>query len=454
MKNLSLIFCLISFLTISAQDHFSGITTSKKVTLLNAGVNPAELSNLTSKYDANLFSLSINASNNKIGFSDIVNGNNIEDLILKGDEPVNMRIDAEIYGPGFAMRLNKWAFGVSTKAYAKLNLVDVDTKLGESINNSLNSFIPGSTTTLNNNYNQRVNGTSWGEVGFSVTRNLFENEKHKFSVGTTLKLLFPGSYTNFGLDKFNGEIKVNELEGEAYLNNANAKLNIAYSGNLNGDFANFNEYTKSMFGQLNGVALDLGANYQLKDKENEGYKLNTGVSIRNIGGMSFDNPGNSSTDYSLKIQSTFANPNGLAMSQFQNSNDLEDVENTLQNDGYLTKTESTNSIDVKLPTVFSLYADLKVYSKFYMTLYTQQKLGSDNKDNQITTQNVVSVIPRFSLDNFEVYSAWSANEISGTTGGLGFRIYGFYLGSSSIVTALVSDTKQADFYMGFRFGLK
>jgi hypothetical protein len=89
-----------------------------------------------------------------------------------------------------------------------------------------------------------------------------------------------------------------------------------------------------------------------------------------------------------------------------------------------------------------------------MTLYTQQKLGNDNKDNQITTQNVVSVIPRFSLDNFEVYSAWSANEISGTTGGLGFRIYGFYLGSSSIVTALVSDTKQADFYMGFRFGLK
>ena len=452
MKKLSLIFCLISFLTISAQDHFSGITTSKKVTLLNAGVNPAELSNLTSKYEANLFSMSINASNNKIGFSDIVNGNNIEDLILKGNEPVNMRIDAEIYGPGFAMKMNKWAFSVSTKAYAKLNIVDVDTKLGNSINNSLSSISLGSTTILNNNYNQRINGTSWGEVGFSLARNLFENEKHKFNAGATLKLLFPGSYTNFGLDKFNGEIKI--VGTEAYLNNANAKLNIAYSGNLNGDLADFNAYTKSMFGQLNGVAVDLGANYQLKDKENEGYKLNTGISLRNIGGMSFDNAGNSSTNYSLKIQSTLANPNGLAMSQFQNSNDLKGVETTLQNNGYLTKTETTSSIKVKLPTVFSLYADLKVYSKFYMTLYTQQKLGSDNKDNQVTTQNVVSVIPRFSLKNFEVYSAWSANEISGTTGGLGFRIYGFYLGSSSIVTALVSDTKQADVYMGFRFGLK
>ena len=451
MKKIPLIICLISFLNIAAQDHFSGINTSQRVGTLNAGVNPAELSNLTSKYEVNLFSLSINASNNKIGFSDIVNGNNIEDKILKGNDPINMRVDAEIYGPGFAIKMNKWAFGFTTKAYAKLNLIDVNPNLGDAINTSINN-ISGSSTTINNAYNQRLNGTSWGEMGFSLARNLFENEKHKFNAGATLKLLFPGSYTNFGLDQFQGTINV--VGTEAYLNNTNAKLNIAYSGNLNGNFSNFNDYTKSMFGQLNGVALDLGANYQLKDNENEGYKLNTGVSIRNIGGMNFNNLGNSATNYTLKIQSTLANPNGLPMSQFQNSSDLKGIETVLQNNGYLTKTESNTNIKVKLPTTFTFYADLKVYSKFFLTLYTQQKLGNDNKDNQITTQNVISVIPRFSLKNYEIYSAWSANEISGTTGGLGFRIYGFYIGSSSIVTALVSDTKQADMYLGYRFGFK
>jgi hypothetical protein len=45
------------------------------------------------------------------------------------------------------------------------------------------------TSLLNNENNQRVNGTSWGEIGFSAARNLFENE-NKFSVGTSLKLLF------------------------------------------------------------------------------------------------------------------------------------------------------------------------------------------------------------------------------------------------------------------------
>jgi hypothetical protein len=142
------------------------------------------------------------------------------------------------------------------------------------------------------------------------------------------------------------------------------------------------------------------------------------------------------------------------MSQFQNSSDLKGVETVLQNNGYLTKTKSNNSIKVKLPTTFTFYADLKVYAKLYLTLYTQQKLGNDSNDNQVTTQNVVSVIPRFSLKNFEIYSAWSTNEISGTTGGLGLRVYGFYLGSSSIITALVSDTKQADMYLGYRFGLR
>jgi hypothetical protein len=39
-----------------------------------------------------------------------------------------------------------------------------------------------------------------GEIGFSAARNLFEKRQNKFSVGTSLKLLFPGSYTNFGAD--------------------------------------------------------------------------------------------------------------------------------------------------------------------------------------------------------------------------------------------------------------
>ena len=79
--------------------------------IYNVSNNPAELSNLSSKYEVNLFSVSTIVSNNIVGFNDIVDGGNLEDLLFKGNGRVNFRFDSEIYGPGFAMRLKKWSFG-------------------------------------------------------------------------------------------------------------------------------------------------------------------------------------------------------------------------------------------------------------------------------------------------------------------------------------------------------
>jgi hypothetical protein len=60
---------------------------------------------------------------------------------------------------------------------------------------------------------------------------------------------------------------------------------------------------------------------------------------------------------------------------------------------------------------------LKVVPKFLFLCIQNKKLNSDSQNDQITTQNVVSVTPRFSLENYELYSSWSNNEISGITGG-------------------------------------
>lgn len=447
MRNLLILSCSLLFLNVSAQDHFSGINMSRRVGILNAGINPAELANLDSKYEINVFAVSINASNNKVGFSDLVHSDNIEDLIFSGDEPVNMRVDAELYGPGFAMKWKEWAFGLTSKAYAKLNMVDIDSKLGEAINTGALGSVLGGSTTISNNENQRMNGTTWGEIGLTASRKLFENEKHKFNAGITFKLLFPGSYANFGADHFQGTIS--SSLGQAYLNDANANLNIAYSGNLADSFTNFDDYSRSFFGKLNGVAGDIGANYRWKDIDN--YKINAGFAIRNIGSMTFKDSNNSSSNYILDIP---ASDQGINLNQFQDVDNLQQVETILQDSGYLTSTKSNKDFKVKLPTVFSLYADIKVVSRFFVSVYTQQKLGDDNEDDQVTTQNTFSLTPRFSLKNYDIYSSWASNEISGITGGIGFRVYGFYLGSSSILTALISDTKQADAYIGYRVGLK
>lgn len=445
MKKTLLLTLLVSIVCYS-QDHFSGITTSKRVGVLNIGLNPSELANINNRFEIQLFSTSINASNNKIGFNDIINGNNLENILFKGSDPVSFNVDSEIVGPGFAFKILNWGFAITSKGYVKGNITDVDPNLGSALTNGILSSVNNGTALISSNSNQRMNATTWGEIGFSAAHKIFENKINKLNAGITFKLLFPGSYANLGLDNFQGRI-TNNL-GNLVLTNATANLNIAYSGNLGNDFTNSSDYTSSIFGNLQGVATDIGIDYQLLGTNNN-YKLKIGASIKNIGSMTFKSASNYTTNYTLSIQGN----QSLNLDQFQNSNGITEIETILLNSGYLTKNSQSRDFNVKLPTTFNLYTDIKIASKFNITLFTQQKIYSNGNNDQIMSQNIISITPRVSLGIFEAYLPLAKNEISGTTGGIGFRLGGFFLGSNSILTAITSDTKQADFYTGFRFGI-
>lgn len=446
-KSLLIITLAIANLSI-AQEHFSGINTSRRVGLLNAYFNPAELTNLSNKFEINLFNTSINVSNNKVSFNDLVNSDtDIEDLIFDGNDPANMRLDLLVNGPAFAMKYNKWAFGISTNAVAKANIIDVDVNLGDALSNSgLNSIL--GTNSINSNFNQKINAASWGEIGLSLARDLFESERYKFSTGVNLRLLFPGSFANLGLDKFNGTI--NNTVGNNSITNAQANLNIAYSGPIADGFTDANNFNDFFSSGINGYAVDLGFNFKIKVVDNpKDHKFNSGVSIKNIGSMTFKSDNNENTNYKLNI------PNGqfLDLNQFQDVDNVADIENILISSGYLTINNDQKDFTINLPTLFTAYADLKLVNKLYISAFTQQKLSDDSKNDFTTTQNSITITPRFSGENYEIYVPLSDNEISGFTGGFGFRLGGFFMGSGSILTAVMDDTKQADFYLGFRIGI-
>ncbi|MCF6132422.1 hypothetical protein [Flavobacterium wongokense] len=442
MKKLILTFGLLIGLSATAQEHFSGISTSNRVGILNGSLNPAEFANLSKKFEINFIGVSLDVANNKVGFSDLVSGDDLETLIFTGNDPVNMRFDGQIMGPGFATKWFGWGFAITTKANAKFDVVDVDPTIGQAI---VNDNLILNTTLLDNPGNQRVSGTSYGEIGLSVAKQLVNTENHSFNAGITLKILFPGSYSNAGLKDLNGTITQNAT-GAYLTTNAPATLNIAYSGNLADSFTNFNDYSKSIFGGLNGFAGDIGVTYEWKDGNN-GYKLKAGASIRNIGSMTFKDDNNYNTNYTLNIPTT----NPLDLSQFSDVDNLSEVEQILLDGGYLTETRNKTDFKVNLPTTFSLYADLKIIPKFYVTGYLQQRMKKDDSDNQITAKNIVSLTPRFNIGIFEAYVPFSHDDVSGTNVGAGFRWFGFYLGSNSIFTSL-ADGKQADAYIGYRLG--
>lgn len=445
---LSLIF-LFSTSEIFSQEHLLGITTSSRGGLLNGFNNPAELSNMNMKFDVNLFNTSVNFSNNKLSFNDLLDGSNLEDKFFSGTEAANVRVDALVIGPGIAFKNGNWTYAISTLANIKANIINVDTNLGDAIQNgALSNLI--SQTTLSSLENQRLNAATWGEIDFSLSRKLIDIARHQVNAGATVKLLFPSAYANFSASNLQGTIQ-NNL-GDIQLANASAQVNLAYSGFLGNDFNDTSNYANFFKQGINGVAFDIGGTYRFKEANSNKYIISAGLAVKNIGVMSYKDDTNTSIDYNLNV----GNSPTLDLNQFESANSLTEIETILaqpQNAQFFQKTKTNEAFKVKLPTTINVYADFKVTSKFYATASINQKVTDDSESDVTTTQNTYSIIPRLIFGQFEMFAPQTSNEISGFTSGFGMKIYGFYLGSSSIVTAALNNSKQADIYLGFRFGI-
>lgn len=450
MKNmiLKVYFIIIGINICFAQEHFTGMTTSKRGGLLNATLNPAELANMNKLVDVNIFNMSVNFSNNKLSFKDLINGSNLEAKFFEGAEPTNARIDALIIGPGVAFKIGGWSYAISTQASVKANLIDINTNIGSAIQKgSFNSALPNLVLSKEN---QRMNATTWGEVDFSVARNIFTLGRHQLAGGATLKVLFPGAYANFGASNFSGTIT--NVGGNYIATNTTAAINLTYSNVLGNDFTNSSTFTNFFSQGINGIAADLGVTYIFKDKDTKNTILHAGLSVKNIGSMTFKSDTNKSINYSLNVNGL----QSLNLSQFENINSFQELEQQLatgQNAQFFQKTENTTSFTVNMPTTINLYADLKLVSKFYITGMLNQRVVDTNNNSQITAQNTYSLIPRFSTKFFEVFIPFTQNEISKFTSGFGIRLGGFFIGSSSIISAAMDNSKQADAYFGFRFGI-
>lgn len=450
MKIIKIIFAIsLITTTLYSQEHFSGISTSKRGGILNAANNPAEILNMRTKFEVNLFNLSMAVSNDKLSVNDLINGDNFEDKIFEGDGTINLRVDAQIYGPSFAFKTEKWGFGINSLANVKANAVNIDARLGDALQNgNLSNLV--SLTTITSGENQRINATTWGELSFNVARNLIDLPLHKINVGANLRLLFPGAYANFSATNLNGTI-VNNL-GDISLINASATINIAYAGVLANDYNDQSNYNEFFSQGINGFAADLGVNYRWKDVNDENsYRINAGLSVKNIGSMTFKSDNNLNKNYNLNVDGL----ESLDLNQFENVASISDIEaiiNDPANANYFQSTSTTGDFKVKLPTVINAYADVRLTKKWFVTGSVYQKISDDSESDFTTTQNSYTLIPRFTSGWFEAYAPLAANEISGFTSGIGFRLAGFFIGSNSVISALATDGKQADLYLGVRFG--
>lgn len=425
---LTLLLLFACVLVVRAQSPYLGAQNSPRKSMISSVMNPAEINNLSKNIEINIFSINGSFNSNTLIIGDIFQfGTNVLGLAFQNaTSPINMRTDATIIGPSVGIRSGKWAFGFSTQAILKADIVDLNPTLGQSL---LNFGLDGTQniTSISSNNNQRLNAAGWAEMGFIVGREIINTEKHRFTVGVSTKLFFPGTYANFGLDKLNAVI-IQDDSG-VNLTEAAGTVNLSYSEKIfNGISFGFGS-NKFNFGKVNGFGFDFGGNYQLKDVHG-GSKLNLGLSVKNQGRMTFAD-GHIDNTYTINIpKGQFFNLDQLLI------NDLNEIEEAFLTSGFFTKTTQMNGLKTKLPSIVSGYAEIQFLKNLYVSAYGQLRTGNIFSNETITAQNIFVITPRFILGDFEVYSPWSKAEVSGYAGGLGLRYGGFFLGSNSILTGL------------------
>lgn len=410
--------------------------------MISAMMNPAELNNLSRPVEVNFFATNASIINNTLRFGELVNNESgIWDKLLdNSDRPITGIFDISVLIPSVGIKFGKWSLGIASQAQTTASFLNIDPNLAQYITDSNwdeNTLGLG----LKSSYNQRTLSGTWFESGIMVGREIWNTPKSKLSVGTNFKILFPNQYINVGVGNFEGEIYTSG--SEVILTNALGHVNFSYNSGLI-DSRNFSiNYDAVGIGKINGVGLDLGVNYQFKDEK--GVWFSSGLAVRNLGSMKFAD-GHVNHTFRMEI------PTGEEFRIDLLESDLKSIETQFLESGYFNWETEEVGIRASLPTVIAINAEMRFTSFLYVAIYGQKTVNNESNNTQIPTMNIVSLTPSFSFGKFEVYSPLVYNEISRFNAGLGLRFGGFFIGSQSLVSGFLADTRKADIHMGLSWG--
>lgn len=447
-------FC---FTQVVAQ-NFSGFSSGNYAGVNGVFSNPANVADSRYRFDLNLFSLQTLAANDQASFSlrnisGGFKGDSLKNQVFGKDAgPASGMMQVELRGPSAMFTIGrKNSFAVTTRARMFANITDIDGKLFDKISEDFNND-PSLPYTISSTRNMRFAVNAWSEFGASYGRELFNNGSHFIKAGVTLKYLSGAGNGYIAIDNFNGTIDQDVLLQDAYLRNTTGSIStgfggINFSGMDAGDLLN---------GKSAGFGTDIGFVYEFRPGgsllNSKAYKLKLGAALLDIGSIRYEKDMDRSGSYNLDITG-----NERFSLQELNELDVDDYNAFFESRPQYFTPSSQNSVDnykVALPTTLQLEADYHVIKGFYVNAASQIALaGNAKKAYNARTYSGFTVTPRYELKRLGIYVPVNYNSLTKFNAGASFRFGPLFLGSSSILTSLMGESKQADFFFGFRIGL-
>lgn len=436
MKQLILVLILISYTSIKAQSY-TGYATDNYSGVHAVTTNPANIADARVKIDINLFSFSTVVANDYVGLSldnttQLIDGADFTNLNTFASSQNNVLANVEVLGPSFMFNLSeKHSIGLITRARAVNNYNNINGELLESI---LDGF-----PSDNFNFDQNnLDGTThiWGELGLSYGRVLFnKNDQHYLKGGVTLKYLLGGGVAQGTSDNLSGNFTA-----------ANNQVS------LNGDFSYLISYDEDQSSSdylknySPGYGMDMGFVYEYRTRNSQTgaardnlralnkYRAKIGISLQDFGAISYKD-----------VELTRYTVNGSVNADEVEEDFIDALENNFSN------TSTSGNVRVALPTSLRLNIDYKLIPLVYANLDVTQTLVKEDAPYNNNRLNMITFTPRFETRIISAYLPISYSPLGKTTIGAGLKLGPLIIGSSSILSNLMSDNPQM---VNIYFGLK
>jgi outer membrane protein OmpA-like peptidoglycan-associated protein len=447
-KSLLFLIVLFSVITANAQSYM-GYIPDNYAGVQGVLFNPASIVDSRFKTDINLFSTSSSLNNDFYGLSLFDLAKDSYDVEIDGKRTPSKNNGAIVYsdvmGPSFMFNIApKHSIAIFTRARAVVNATDVNGLLYDQLKDGLDD---ASDFNINVGSPNMV-GHTWGEVGASYAAVLWQNKQHFLKGGLTAKYLVGG---------VNSYAKGDNVTSAFNQTNDPLTSTLTTTGTLTiGSSQDFITGDEDYVFDTNstGFGADFGfiyewrpdyANYDLNNakpvdnnfKDLNKYKLRFGLSITDIGSIKYNNS---------KIDTY--NINGTVSQQ--DIDDIDELGDFLE-DQYGTPTTVYKNVKANLPTVLHMDADWNMYKKFYLNLNGNLNLVDKSALGKTSSANTVILTPRYETRWFTFSLPINYMEYSGMQVGTGLRFGPMFIGSSSVITNLLSkESKAADVYFGFK----
>lgn len=441
-----------------AQD-LAGFKTSSYAGVTSVFSNPANIADSRFRWDVNLIGVNMGISNNQLKYKLGDAGSSFgEDTIksqLFGQSKGSTKalVNLGVLAPSVMFNVGKFSFAASARARVVANVTDLDGKLADKIMNDLSS-LDNLPYTIASNSNMRISVNAWTEYGVSVAREVITVGPHFLKAGVTFKYLAGSMNGTLNIDKLHATMNVDEGQQDAYLTNATGKVGMNFSGMNLSDFE-ASDATKTTG---HGIGAELGVVYEYRPaSENAGgrgnnkYKFRFGLSLMDLGKIKYERDVTRSGTFTIGIP---------AGQQFSMAN-LQDV----KLDNYKTElgkypqyftadaANSSAKYAVSLPTTLQLDGDYHIQKNFYVNANVQLALANGEKKPYNTQYySGFSITPRYDGRIFGFFLPISYNGLSKLNAGASFRVGPLYVGSGSVLSALMGSAHQLDGFVGIRFG--